>query len=135
MAAKLQFEYEFKYPFGDVVQAYLNKYKFEDRYSLTTFVGARQPEEDIACVTQRHDSVFNNRQLEEEICLNRSTNELHSKITFFNESQPLEHSVLKADGPRTEYRQTVFEARGDKDVRLRNFKKGVELMLQNIKFE
>ena len=78
-------------------------YKFEDRYSLTTFYEANQKSDDEVCFSRGFENVNFNKYLPlvEHVCINRKTQELvgttihreELKLYEVNHLKPLDNST------------------------------------------
>ena len=71
---RVLYHYDLKFPYEKVVQAYLNKYTYENKYSFTTFFGAEQKSDDEVCFKRSFLSPLNKTDLLfEEICIDWKT--------------------------------------------------------------
>ena len=109
---RLVFEYDFKEGMSSVTKAYLNKYKYEDRYSLSTFSKVEQKGDEV-CLTRVMNSVISADPLKEEICINRNTNTMKSKIIMpTSETRVPEINYFSVDGQGTKHTQEIYQTDG-----------------------
>ena len=131
---RVLFEYNFKSNFDEVTKAYLNKYKYEDRYSLTSVSDVEQ-EGDSVCLTRVSNSVNMKEPIKEVICINRETQSMDSKIVLPNTDRVPEINHFHQEGGKTLYQQNVYQTDGRQDICLAMFKRGVSNVLRQLKFD
>jgi hypothetical protein len=67
----LHFQYRYPQSFTTIAQAFINKYNYESRSSLTTATGVQQLDEDRFMFYRRVDSVFSNDMSYERVIIDR----------------------------------------------------------------
>lgn len=132
----LQLQYVYKHSFLDVATAFMKKYNWEERTTLTTVTGVQQPSNDKLVFYRRVDFALTPSQAWEKVTINRDqhtiTSELISPIT--NGYRIMERSVFKSQDDNTVQDYYVYDDQGLRTYTVEKFRNGVERILKAMKF-
>ena len=133
----IQFQYRYPFTFQTVASAFITKFNYEPRTSLTSATGVSQLDEDRFQFYRRVDSVFSNDISYERVIVDRRdggkvTSEL---IKPRNEGERLfERGVIIAENGSTLHNHFIFDHQGVKTMKVESFKMGIQRVLKTIKF-
>lgn len=137
-------QYMYKYPMSTMFSAYLNKYTWEPKFSLTTIAGVEQSGDKIVYM-RRSDNINLPDPTYERVTIDRATNTMTAECLGMNtdgtEAVIQKHAfremskeeVPENEGPRVLNVWHVFQA-ADKSFKVDQFKKGIVSTIQAIKF-
>ena len=134
----IQFQYRYPQSFTTIAQAFIQKYNYESRTSLTSATGVQQLDDDRFMFYRRVDTVFSTDMSYERVIVDRRDG---GKITSeLIKERPggerlFERGVLNGvEGNGTIHNHFVYDHQGIKTLKVEFFKKGVEKILKAIKF-
>ena len=133
----IQFQYRYPFTFQTVASAFITKFNYEPRTSLTSATGVSQLDEDRFQFYRRVDSVFSNDISYERVIVDRRdggkvTSEL---IKPRNGGERLfERGVILAENGSSLHNHYIFDHQGVKTMKVESFKMGIQRVLKTIKF-
>ena len=133
----IQFQYRYPFTFQSVASAFITKFNYEPRTSLTSATGVSQLDEDRFQFYRRVDSVFSNDISYERVIVDRRdggkvTSEL---IKPRNGGERLfERGVILAENGSSLHNHYIFDHQGVKTMKVESFKMGIQRVLKTIKF-
>lgn len=135
--ALMKLSYEYLHPFNKLADAFLKRYNWETRMSLTTIGGIKQVDDDTVVYYRRQESMTSAEFGWERVTINRKAQTMESEALGFNtdgSESLLEKNEFHADGDKTQSVLSVYNGFA-KSGKIDAFKQGIVRTLQAIKFE
>lgn len=135
----MKLNYTYKYPFTQMVMAYMNKYTWEHKFTLTTIVGVKQIDEDEFVYLRRHENISQPDASYERVWVNRKTGTMQAEGLGLNsngtETWPIHVHFFKnlVDSKYVHNQYWVFQG-ADKSMKVELFKKGIANTIKAMKF-
>lgn len=133
----MKLNYLYKYPFTTMITAYLHKFTWEDKFSLTTICGVKQLDADTLVYIRRRESIAMERNTYERVTIDRKAGTMIGEVIDKNsdgtESHPMHIQKFTKQGDNTLNQYLIYQGM-DKSLKVDVFKKGIAKTIQAIKF-
>lgn len=133
----MKLSYDYLHPFNKITEAFLKRYNWEPRMTLTTIGGVKQVDDDTVVYYRRQETMLRNEFSWERVTINRKTQTMESEVIGFNTNGTeslLEKNVFHGVNNKTLNELQVF-AGASKSTKIDAFKQGIIKTLHAMKFE